>query len=485
MEVYKINKIKRLSEKENDTRKKVAAYVRVSTRNENQLNSLDSQRKYYLNKITSRKDWSIVDIYADEGKSGGRVDKRKEFLRMLVDCERGKIDLILTKSISRFARNTLDTLKYVRKLKEMGIGIIFEEENINTMELQNELLLSIVSSVAQQEVINLSENVKYGIRQKMKTGEIVRNVKCLGYSYKKGKLLVNTKEAVIIRKIFDYYKSFKSIYKVGKALTEENIPSPSGNRVWSGSTIKYILRNEVYTGDLIQERFFKVSPLEGRYKKNEGECDKYIVRNNHEAIIDRNTFKEVKELMALNTKKYSHYNSLKGTSKISKKIRCGFCGSYMIKKRITNTNRYYHVCSKKLFHFNKYCLFSKYIKEENLLLAIDLMINKLKKITNKSADLQYLIKEVKNIDKKDYESINQRLIECIIVGDDYDPYAIIIILKNNGILSKKLTERVIELYNCRRLFDIYCDKDFYGVDESNNSTIINGFDILVYLDEVI
>ena len=232
---------------------RVAAYARVSTDHDDQQSSFISQQKYYLDKIYSNPKWSFVEVYADEGISGTQALKRENFMRMIRDCEDGKIDLILTKSISRFARNTLDTLKYVRMLRAKSIGIIFEEENINTMDMAGELLLTVLSSVAQQESETISSHVKLGFKMKRERGELIGFNSCYGYTYdsENNTLNINEDEAEIIKMIYSNYLKGFGCTTIAQMITDMNIISPMGKPKWHESTVRGILRNEKYCGDVL------------------------------------------------------------------------------------------------------------------------------------------------------------------------------------------------------------------------------------------
>ena len=218
-----------------NSRLRVTAYCRVSTGDKEQLNSYESQKKYYKEKITSNSNWYFTEIYADEAISGTLDYKRTDFMRMIQDALDNKFDMILTKSISRFARNTVDTLKYVRILKERNIAVLFEEENINTLEMSGELLLTILSSVAQQESENVSTHVKLGLKMKKQRGELVGFNNCLGYSYdaKSNKMIINQGEADIVREIFSLYLKGYGSNGIAKKLTELQIKTPKGNKKWN------------------------------------------------------------------------------------------------------------------------------------------------------------------------------------------------------------------------------------------------------------
>lgn len=252
MEVSVIKKINGRVNRETGTllldKLRVSAYCRVSTDSEDQLNSYRAQKAYYDEKIKGNDSWVFVGIYADEGISGTQDHKRVEFMRMINDALNGKFDIILTKSISRFARNTLDTLKYVRLLRDKNIGIIFEEENINTLEMTGELLLTILSSVAQQESENISEHVKLGIKMRREKGESVGYSKCYGYQYdsETKKLIVDDSEAEIVRFIFNRYCEGIGTLSIARELNTMKVKNPSGIYNWTDGSVLRIIKNEKY-----------------------------------------------------------------------------------------------------------------------------------------------------------------------------------------------------------------------------------------------
>ena len=280
---------------------RVAAYCRVSTDSEDQLNSYKSQVMYYTDLIKKKPEWSLADIYADEAITGTQVTKREDFQRMINDCMNGDIDMVITKSISRFARNTLDTLKYVRMLKEKGIAVFFEDENINTLTMDGELLLVVLSSVAQQEVENISSNVKKGLKMKMQRGELVGFQGCLGYDYHKDtkSISVNEKEAEIVRYIFNRYIEGAGCTVIANELENLGYKTKYGSSRWVQSTVIGIIKNEKYKGDLLLGKTFTVDPISKRRLENFGEEDKFYIRDHHEAIISEEIFEEAQKICTI------------------------------------------------------------------------------------------------------------------------------------------------------------------------------------------
>ena len=279
-------------------RKKVAAYARVSTSAERLKHSLSAQISYYSAMIQANTEWEFVRVYADEYISGTGTAKRTEFQNMIKDCEEGKIDIILTKSISRFARNTIDLLENIRRLKDLGIAVIFEKENINSMSGDGELMLTILASYAQEEVRSISDNIKWRMRKSMKMGKpnAVTSFHILGYEWENDTLVIVPKEADIVRRIFREYKSGNSLYKIAKALNADGISTKRGYQ-WDSTAIQRILKNITYTGNILHQKQYVVDPISKVRKNNHGELPQYYVESTHDAIIDKSEFDCIQDIM--------------------------------------------------------------------------------------------------------------------------------------------------------------------------------------------
>ena len=275
---------------------RVAAYCRVSTNHDEQESSLEAQISYYEKLITSHKDWKLVKIYAEKA-SGTQMKKRPEFMKMLKACRQGKIDLILTKSISRFGRNTLDTLRVLYELFNLGVKVEIEKENLNNYNKEMRTIMGIYAAFSQEESKNMSDNIKWGIRAKMRSGRVCLNcTRFLGYDKdENGRLIVVESEAVVVRKIFELYLQDFGVRKIKKYLEENGIKTVTGKEVWSTSTIDRILSNEKYVGDVLMQKNFTEDFLTGKRKKNEGELDMFFIKNDHEAIISREVFEMVQK----------------------------------------------------------------------------------------------------------------------------------------------------------------------------------------------
>ena len=353
---------------------RVAPYARVSTDSEEQLSSYKSQVMYYEDLVNSRKDWILVDIYADEAITGTQVTKREDFQRMINDCMDGKIDMVITKSISRFARNTLDTLKYVRMLKERNIAVFFEEENINTMTMDGELLLVILSSVAQQEVENISANVKKGLKMKMKRGELVGFASCLGYDYDiiDKSISINEAEAEIVRYIFERYTEGAGAYVIAKELTKLGYKTKYGNSQWHDTGVLGIIKNEKYKGDVLQGKTFTVDPISKRRLDNHGEEDQFYVKDHHEPIISEEVFDKAQAILSKRGAKHRGVQNGK-REKYSRKyafssmLECAFCGSNLSRRNWhsgTKNKKVIWQCVTATKKGKKYCPLCKAIEEK-------------------------------------------------------------------------------------------------------------------------
>ena len=312
---------------------RVAAYCRVSTDQEDQLHSFDAQVEYYTKYINDRENYEMAGIYADEGISGTNVRKREQFKKMIEDCKEGKVDLVITKSISRFARNTQDCLQYSRMLKNLGIGIIFEKENINTLDSTGELLFTILSSLAQDESRNISENCKWGIRTKFKKGELHLNTcKFLGYDKDEdGKLVINREQAKTVARIYEEFLWGMNPQQIARELEEEGVPGCCGQTKWYTTTVIGILKNEKHMGDALLQKTYTVDFLTKKQVKNNGEITQVYVKDSHEGIIDKETWSAVQEEFE-RREKFMEQHGLKKyvygaeCNPFTSRIFCGECG---------------------------------------------------------------------------------------------------------------------------------------------------------------
>ena len=374
-------------DKEKYRQKRVAAYCRVSTDSEEQLVSYANQKKVYTEMIGSRKDWCSAGMYADEGKSGTRADKRPEFNKMINDCLAGKIDYIITKSVSRFARNTVDCLDYVRMLKSKGIGVYFEEQQIDTLKTDSELYLVIYAGFAQSESESISKNITWTVRNKFEEGiPVFMYKRFLGYRKgADGGPEIVPSEAAIVERIFNLYLAGETVGNISKMMKAEHPQIPGKNISFSKGMIMSMLANERYCGDAILQKSVTVDCIQKKRKKNTGEAPMYYVQNSHPAIIDRVTFNKVQEELARRRAKSpaSTKSAITATGKYSRYaltdvLICGECGTRY--RRVTwsrnGVKRIVWRCISRLDYGKKYCKESPTIFEDKLKEAIVRAINK-------------------------------------------------------------------------------------------------------------
>jgi len=381
---------------------RVAAYCRVSTTLEQQESSYEAQVSYYTEKIQQNPNWKLAGIYADDGKSATNTKKRDDFNAMIEDCMAGKIDLVLTKSVSRFARNTVDSLQNIRKLKEKNIGIVFEKEGVNTLEGTGELLITILSSQAQEESRNLSENTRWGLIRRFEDGVVsVNHNKFLGYTKDEdGELVIVPEEAEIVRRIFRLYLEGFSILQITRALETDGVKTVTGKDKWSDSVVAKMLQNEKYIGDALLQKTYTVDFLSKKRVKNNGIVPQYYVENSHEPIIPRELFMQVQEEMV----RRANLRSGKGGRKrvysskyaLSSIVYCGNCGD--IYRRVHWNNRGYKSivwrCVSRLEEKGSECT-APTINEETLQAAVVKAINEL--LANKEPFLSVLQKNIATV----------------------------------------------------------------------------------------
>ena len=417
---------------------RVAAYCRVSTDDEDQIKSYESMVRYYTDLINSNKQWIPAGVYADKAITGTK-DNREEFQKLIHDCLDGKIDMVLAKSIPRFARNTLDTLKYVRMLKERGIAVYFEVEKINTLK-DGEFLITILSSVAQQEVENTSAYVKKGLKMKMKRGELVGFQSCLGYDYDPvtKTLSINEEGAEIVKYIFERYVAGAGSTIIARELNEQGHTTIKGNP-WCTSSVMGIINNEKYKGDVLQGKTFTVDPISKRRLEKLGEEDRFYIRNHHEPIISAEMFDKAQEIR-------NRRNGGRKTASLGKRekfsrqyafscmLECGFCGSHLARRSWHSSTKYrvpVWQCVQNTRNGKKACPDCKGIIEEVIEKAfiesyrnlsrdnkdiLDEFIQRVEKTLSKDsveAQLKKLNKEVDNIQTRRRKLVDKLLDEVI------------------------------------------------------------------------
>ena len=380
---------------------RVAAYCRVSTEEEEQLSSYEAQCEYYTDKIMSNKEWTMAGIFADEGITGTSTKKRTEFLRMIRLCKQKKIDMILTKSIQRFARNTLDCINYTRILRDLGIGVFFEKENLDSLPPESEFMITMYGALAQSESESISGNIRRGRQMHAKVGTL--KVPCHRlYGYKKdadGKFYIIPKQAEVVQEIYERYKDGASLRDLKDWLEGNHIKTVLGTEEWSVSSIKGILTNEKYCGDVLLQKTFCTDVISKKIVKNVGQMTQYYMPDHHEGIVSREQYNAVKAEMARRSALRSpSKTAVTGrscyTSKyaLSDRLVCGECGTLYRRCTWTSLGRKYPVwrCTSRLNYGTKYCHDSPTIKEEALQAAILAAINSA--MSNKPA----LLDRIKN-----------------------------------------------------------------------------------------
>ena len=307
---------------------RTAAYARVSSDSEDQLNSFAAQIRYYTEMFQNSTNTVFVDMYADEGITGTSTAKRTEFQRLMNDCRKGKIDRVLTKSISRFARNTKDSLRAARELKTLGVSVYFEKENIDTGEISSEMLLAIYSQFAQEESMSISKNVRIGVQKRMMDGTFKSSSAPYGYIYNSGEIIPDPEKTKTVRQIFEWYSKGIGAETISAMLNQKNIPAPHGQQ-WRTAVILMILTNEKYIGDTLLQKSFTTDSLPFRHMPNRGEKPKYYVSSTHQPIIERKLFDEVQQLINL---KKPNIDFTPQTNAFTKKIKC-ICGGTFRRKK--------------------------------------------------------------------------------------------------------------------------------------------------------
>lgn len=365
---------------------RVAAYCRVSTEQEEQQNSYQVQIAYYTDLINRKKEWTLAGIFADEGISGTQTKKRTEFNRMIRMCKNKKIDLVITKSISRFARNTVDCLEYVRQLKDLGIGVIFEKESINTLTMTSEFMIALYGSFAQAESESISKNVSWGKEKAYREGKVTFQYKYL-LGYRKGadgKPEIIPEEAEIVRLIYKLFLDGYSMRNIKKFLESKGFLTSQGKKIWNESLVSSILKNEKYVGDALMQKTYTLDCITHKVVKNKGERPMFLVTDHHDPIIDRDTYNRVQQELArriskrkVSDKTTTEQGRYSSKYALTELLICGKCGTpyrratWIVKGKKQIVWR----CISRLEHGKKYCPDSPTIKEENLHRGIIRAIN--------------------------------------------------------------------------------------------------------------
>lgn len=324
------------TKKTDEVKLRVAAYTRVSTSSDDQLNSFAAQNQYYTTRISENQNWEMVDIYADEGISGTAIRKRTEFQRMIADCRKGKIDRILVKSISRFARNTAECLMTLRELKLLGVSVFFEKENIDTAGTSGELLTALFASFAQLESESISGNVRWGYRKRMQDGTFNTYKAPLGFQLVNGKLEIQQEEAAVVRKIFEYYLSGMNSREIAEMLNRQSVLQ----RVWRREMVDYILKNERYAGNALLQKRYTTESFPTKKKWNRGEREMYFVEDSNVPIISQEMFDQAQALR----KQRHRMGKVQNSKPLAGKLYCGSCGTIFRYKAVNGIH--YWICTK-------------------------------------------------------------------------------------------------------------------------------------------
>jgi DNA invertase Pin-like site-specific DNA recombinase len=434
--------IKRIGNNKNNESKpkiRVAAYCRVSTDSDEQASSYEVQIAHYTDFIKKNSGWEFAGVFADDGITGTNTKKREEFNRMIKECMAGNIDMIITKSISRFARNTLDCLKYIRQLKDKNIAVFFEKENINTMDSKGEIMLTIMASLAQQESQSLSQNVKLGIQYRYQQGEIqVNHKRFLGYNKDENKhLVIDPEGAEVVKRIYREYLEGASLLQLARGLEADGILTAAGKSKWRPETLKKILQNEKYIGDALLQKTYTADFLSKKRVKNNGIVPQYYVENSHEPIIPRDLFMQVQEEMVRRTNIRSGKNNKKRvySSKyaLSSIVYCGHCGD--IYRRVHWNNRGYKSivwrCVSRLEERGSECT-APTINEETLQVAVvkatnELLVNKGPFLSTLQKNIDTVLNEENDIATDDIDSKLEELQQQLLIQakskNDYEDVA--------------------------------------------------------------
>ena len=464
--VRKVTVIPPIAEMQGESRidmrpKRVAAYCRVSTDREEQEHSFETQKAMYTEMIMMKPTWQMAGIYADEGITGTVAKKRPGFMKMIEDCRKGKIDMIVTKSVSRFSRNNLDCLMYVRELKQLGIPIIFEKEGINTIQVSSELLLTLFGALSQAESESISMNVKLGIRQSLKNGNVRFSYKTfLGYRKgADGQPEIVPEQADIVRRIYNDFLAGATYLEIAKRLTEEHVPTMGGGNRWLSERIKSILKNEKYKGDALLQKTYITDPISKRVKKNNGELPMYYVENSHPAIIERRIFDSVQEEIARRAGKKkvkqtgtkTELGRYSGKYALTELLYCGECGTPYRRCTWSRNGKKKIVwrCVSRLDYGKKYCKNSPSVEESRLHNAIAAAITK--KANSEEINIGGIMNHIESFgSRRDTDGIIQRQRRIAEIEKVIDDLARLNSDEaQSGELDYKFSELYAELYSVK------------------------------------
>ena len=415
-----------------------AAYCRVSSSSEDQLHSYAAQVRYYSEKFIGSETEELVDIYADEGITGTGTAKRTEFQRLIRDCKRGKIDRIYAKSLSRFARNTKDCLNTVRLLRELGISIYFEKENIDTAKTSDELMITVMGGLAQEESNSISQNLRWSVKKRMENGTYNTNGIPYGYVKENGKLIIDPAKAEIVKMIYNMFLNNTGVERIAKELEIKEIPTICGGDKWNKNSVRYILTNERYIGNMLLQKYYSTDTLPIKKKVNNGEKNKYLFTGSHEAIISESDFYKVQLLLKKREKVF--YKKAGKKTVFSSIIKCGECGASF--KMKVNRGKRYFVCLNHDIR-SEYCS-QKGITEESVKDAFISMCNKL--IQHNREILLPLRRSLQELNIRRFSGNAQIIDIHKKIADIKEQRHVISRLRKKGFMDeKKYNERLTEL----------------------------------------
>lgn len=439
---------------------RLAAYCRVSSNSEDQLHSFAAQIRYYKDYEKKHPECKLVDIYADEGLSGTCLDKRDEQNRLIRDCKKGKIDRVIVKSVSRFARNTAELLTMLRALKEVGVSVYFEEQGIDTEKLNMEMIVTFPGMAAQQESESISGNMRWSYKKRMESGEFNCCAPAYGYDLIEGELVINEAEAQIVQRIFSQYLQGMGIQTIAAMLDSEGIPRKYGHQKWSYFTIRYILNNERYYGDALLQKKYTTETLPFKKKINHGECTQYYVENANPAIITKADFDKVQEI--LKCRKTTPREN-KGSYPLSGMLRCPDCGASF--RRLLTRGTAYWICSSITARRSE-CSRIR-VKEESVYEAFLAMMDKLKEF--RKPLIGTLISDIETMQSRVSENHNRIAEIDTQVANLAAQNLVLTRLHNNGILnatayaaqSSEINAKITELRSerKRKLKEDECDEE--------------------------
>jgi DNA invertase Pin-like site-specific DNA recombinase len=409
--VVRIDPVRQQVVRQLQPKKRVCAYCRVSTDSREQQSSFTAQLEYYTALIENQENWQFAGIYADEAKSGTKLQKRDDFLRMMKDSEEGKIDMIITKSLTRFARNTVDSIQALRRLKEFGVSVYFEKEHIDSLSEKSEMMLTILSSLAQGESESISTNSKWAVIKRFQDGTFILGTPAYGYTKDEhGELIIQEEEAAVVRRIFREYLNGKGTYAIAKDLSEQGIHTIRSAEKWHDGVIKEMLLNPIYTGNLLHQKTMTTEVLPFKRQRNKGQLPQYLVEDNHEPIVSHEQAEAVREIFEYRRKQMGMDDSEKYQSRyaFSSKILCGECGGMFRRQKIYIGKPYEKIqwCCRQHILDNTKCS-QKAIREDDVQWAFTVMWNKL--ISNYTEILNPMLDTLKKlrIDEQQEQEIGE------------------------------------------------------------------------------